>query len=187
MKTDELLSALKTVEEISADLRATSWVWGGLTADIYTGRLMREHDDLDYLTLNLHDLAGRISSRFRKAGWSVERLATGDLCFERGACKIRLGHISLSPRACWTHNGEHGCLFFPAEWLVPKPRRFYENDLHVVAPELQYALLDRPQLLNPDWAPRPKDLAAKACLGALLQAAGTDLGQLEDMIQSQEI
>ncbi len=51
-----LFEALKLVEDISTALNTTSWIWGGLTADLYQGCFLREHHDLDYLAHGLQGL-----------------------------------------------------------------------------------------------------------------------------------
>jgi hypothetical protein len=168
MMNDEFLAAMKQVEEFSTALKTTSWVWGGLTTDVYEGRFLREHDDLDCLTLNLHTLMQPLANRFQDAGWKSRELVNGDLKLERSGIKIHLGHVVFSEEVRWTHNGDLGSLYFPVEWLVQKPRPFYSIEVHVVAPELQYVLLDDPHLLNPDWTPREKDLVAKEYLKSWL-------------------
>jgi hypothetical protein len=173
MENNELLAAVKLVEKFSTDLHSTSWVWGGLTTDISQGCILREHDDLDYLTQHLHELVDPLTGKFQAAGWSARRLENGDLKLKKDGIKIQLGHIEFSQKVRWTHNGERGSLFFPTDWLPRQPKRFYDLDVHVVAPELQYVLLEQPELLNPDWRPRKKDMAAKAYLKTLLEGCGT--------------
>ncbi len=177
---------MKQVENFSTELNSTSWVWGGLTADIYRGRLLREHDDLDYLTLRLHELVEPLINMFTDAGWQVRRLENGDLKLEKDPVKIQLGHIELSQEVRWTHNGELGSLFFQIDWLIQQPRHFYNIVVHVVAPEFQFGLLEHPELLNPSWRPRVKDLVAKAVLRRILEAKGINVGNLHLRIRTKE-
>jgi hypothetical protein len=44
------------------------------------------------------------------------------------------------------------------------PVDFCGIEIHVVKPEFQYAMLECPQMLNPDWKHRDKDLAAQEYL-----------------------
>ena len=184
MNNEDLLLAVKLVEEFSTALNSTSWVWGGMSMDIYQSHILREHDDLDYLTLNLHELVDPMTSLFHNAGWHSRKLENGDIKLEKNGSKIQLGHVEVLREVRWTHNGEIGSLFFPAEWLDKCPKRFCNIGVHVVAPELQYALLDHPELLNRDWKPREKDIAAKAFLRQMLESSGIILGDLHPKIHT---
>jgi hypothetical protein len=172
MKNGEFLSAMKQVEAFSTGLHSISWVWGGLTVDIHQGRFLREHHDLDYLTLHLHELVEPLAELFYNTGWQSRRLENADLQIENADLQIHLGHVEFSGEVRWTHNGESGSLFFPAEWFDQRSKRFYDIDVHVVAPEFQYALLDHPELLNPDLISRDKDLVPKTQFKTMLEARG---------------
>ncbi len=154
------LPAIELVEAFSKRLHTYSWLWGGLTVDVYRGELLREHDDLDYLTLNLHTLMPAVISQSERRGWQTKVLENGDLQLKWQETKIHLGHVEISHQACWTHNGAKGRLWFPREWLPPEGRGFCGRRVHVVAPEFQLVLLERPELLNPNWKCRHKDLIA---------------------------
>jgi hypothetical protein len=182
MKNTELIATMKQVAEVSAALHSTSWIWGGMVADIYQGQILREHHDLDYLTLHLHELIEPLSSRFEEVGWSTQHLSNGDLKLEKGEVKVHLGHVAISQDVCWTHNGDLGSLYFPVEWLVQEEKKFYDLCAHAVAPELQYTLLEYPQLLNPDWLPREKDHVAKAYLKTLLEEKNIIVDNLRSKI-----
>ena len=69
------------------------------------------------------------------------------------------------------------------DWLVPQSIIFYEVELHVVSPELQYVLLAHPELLNPEWVRREKDIAALASLNEILVANGIAVADLRTMIR----
>ncbi len=180
-----LLSAMKRMEEISSSLETTSWVWGGLTMDIYQGRLLRPHHDLDYITLNLSSLFDLFSRSLRNIGWQVQKLSTGDLQADHQGFTIRLGQLVLSTEACWSHNGDRGSLFFPRDWLGMQAKPFYGFDVHVVAPELQYLLLDHPELLNPEWVARRKDITARSYFLKLLREDGVRFGDLQARIRAE--
>ena len=182
MKNEELISAMKTVEEFSTALNSTSWVWGGLTADVYAGKILREHHDLDYLTLHLHEIFDPLSVQFQNTGWSARPLSNGDLKLEKDGVKIHLGHIDIGQDARWTHNGDLGSLYFPQQWLVSAARNFCGLDIHVVAPQLQYVLLAHPELLNPDWEPREQDHTARAFFNSFLETSGIDIDRLRTLI-----
>lgn len=163
------LSAMELVETFSKSLKTTSWIWGGFTIDIYENRILREHDDLDYLTLNLHSLIPKFSELFASDRWQVNVLENGDLKLQRENTKIHLGHVELSDKARWTHNGDKGSIWFPATWLNFESVNFCGVEIHVVNPEFQYVMIERPQMLNPNWKHRVKDISAQKYLRSFIE------------------
>lgn len=182
-KDQKSLAAMRLVESVSQSLKTTSWIWGGFTTDIYMGRILREHHDLDYLTLNLHLLKGKFKEAFAGYGWQTEDLENGDLRLTKDDVKIHLGNVELGETARWTHNGDKGSLLFPVSWLNWNVIEFYGIGLHVVAPELQYVLKERPELLNPDWLIRDKDILDREYLRDILKK-GTDVCSLYKLVTS---
>jgi len=178
------LAAMKLVETISASLGTGSWLWGGLVPDIFAKRLLRDHDDLDYLTWNLHNLQPALIERFSAQGWQATSLENGDLRLTKEGLKIHLGHIEIHMQVKWTHNGDQGYLLFPAAWLRMPPIKFYETEVHVVEPELQYVLKTHPELLNPGWKPREKDYHDRKILRLILQQKSTRLNRLANQVSS---
>jgi hypothetical protein len=166
------LYAMELVEAYSKSLKTISWIWGGFTIDIYENRILREHDDLDYLTLNLHSLIPRFSELFASCGWKVNVLENGDLRLQREDVKIHLGHVELSDKARWTHNGEKGSIWFPSNWLNLEPVNFCGVEIHVIKPEFQYVMIERPKMLNPNWKHRDKDISARKYLRSLIEGKG---------------
>lgn len=175
---------MRLVECVSRSLQTISWVWGGYTADIYVGRMLREHDDVDYLTLNLHGLKSEVVQIFSSHGWQPKELENGDLSLKKENIKVHLGNVELGNIARWTHNGEKGALLFPVSWLNADAVEFYGRELHVVAPELQYVLKDRPKLLNPDWLSREKDILDKEYLREILLKRKVDICSLHQLVSS---
>jgi len=57
-------------------------------------------------------------------------------------------------------------------------------ELHVIASELQYVLKERPELLNPDWLIREKDVLEKEYLQDILVKKGIDVCSLHELIIS---
>lgn len=162
------LDAMALVERVSMSLKTVSWIWGGFTTDIYLGRILRAHDDLDYLTLNLHELKTKFVEVFSGHGWETKSLMNGDLRLKKDGVKVHLGNVEFSEVAKWTHNGEKGSLLFPVSWLSLDAVEFYGTELHVAAPELQYVLKEHPELLNLDWLIREKDVLEKEYLQDIL-------------------
>ena len=101
---------------------------------------------------------------FENGGWQTSLLENGDLKAEWESVKIHLGHVELSNTARWTHNGDKGSLWFPRDWLNSKLLNFCGVEIHAAALEFQYVLMERPQLLNPAWRYREKDILARTYL-----------------------
>jgi len=164
--------AMRLVEQCSTSLHTLSWIWGGFTVDILENRMLREHDDLDYLTLNLHSLIPDFIRFFESWDWQTQLLTNGDLKIKRPNIKIHLGHVEISERVRWTHNGDQGSIWFPPEWLNTTPKKFCDIGVHVVQPEFQYVMLERPQMLDPDWKCREKDITAREYLKNCIESKG---------------
>jgi hypothetical protein len=171
-KNEQQLQAMELLEIYSKRLHTIPWIWGGFIIDVYENHFLREHEDLDYLTLNLHGLIPQFTQCFENDGWQTTLLENSDLKAERESVKIQLGHVELSDKARWTHNGEKGSLWFPREWLNPKPLSFCGVEIHVVAPELQFVLMEQPQLLNPAWRHREKGTIAREYLKGYIKEKG---------------
>lgn len=97
---------------------------------------------------------------------------------------MHLGNVEIGNVAKWTHNGERGALFFPVAWLGLDVVEFHGRELHVVAPELQYVLKARPELLNPDWIIRQKDILEKECLQNILLSKGIEVCSLHELVST---
>jgi hypothetical protein len=178
------LRAMELVEGVSRSLQTTSWIWGGYTIDVWMGRILREHDDIDYLTLNLYKLKAEITKVFSSHGWQPKDLVNGDLGLKKDNIKVHMGNVELGNVARWTHNGEKGALLFPVPWLSVEGVEFYGVEVHVIAPELQYVLKECPELLNPDWILREKDILDKECLRDILLNRKMDICSLHELVRS---
>jgi ribosomal protein S18 acetylase RimI-like enzyme len=150
------------------------------------GRLLREHNDIDYLTLNLHRLKSRIAEILSEHGWQTKDLENGDLSLKKENVKVHLGNVEIGDVARWTHNGERGALLFPVSWLSIETIEFYGMEVHVVAPELQYVLKECPELLNPDWILREKDTLEKEHLRQILLKKEIDICSLQELVSSMQ-
>ena len=183
-KQQEILATMKLIEAVYSSLGTGSWLWGGLVPDVYSDHFLREHDDLDYLTWNLHSLRSTLADKFTAQGWQAQTLKNGDLRLKKDGIKAHLGNVKFHSHAKWTHNGEKGYLLFPITWLRMPAIPFYDAQIHVVEPELQYVLKTHPGLLNPAWKPREKDQRDKRVLRELLQHKNTNIKQLSSQIFS---
>jgi hypothetical protein len=121
---------------------------------------------------------------FSGHGWQTKDLENGDLSLKKDNVKVQLGNVEIGEAARWTHNGEQGTLLFPASWLSMETIEFYGMEVHVVAPELQYVLKECPELLNPAWIIRKKDIPEKEHLRRILLEKGIDVCSLHELISS---
>lgn len=176
------LQAMGLVETYSKSLNTFSWMWGGFTIDIFENRILREHDDLDYLTLNLHTLIPQFTTLFENNGWQANLLENGDLKLKREGIKIHMGHVELSDKARWTHNGDEGSIWFPFDWLKLRPVIFCGIEVHVVEPEFQFVMIERPQMLNPNWKHRDKDILAQRYLRSFIESKGITAQSLFEQV-----
>jgi hypothetical protein len=167
-----MLHAMEMVENYSISLNTLSWIWGGYSVDIYENRILREHEDLDYLTLNSHGYLPEFTKMFENSGWRTDLLENGDLQLRREEVKIHLGHVELSNKARWTHNGDQGSIWFPPGWLNTEPVNFCGVEIHVVTPEFQFVMIEHPQMLNPNWRLRKKDILARDYLRNYIERKG---------------
>ncbi len=169
-----LQTAMRLVEAISAQLGTTSYIWGGFTMDIYEGRMLREHGDLDYLTVDLERLKPQLAALFAQHRWPCKVVANGDLSPRRGGFRMQLGNITLDEGVRWSFNGDKGFVVFPRTWLLAEPVCFCGVQVHVVAPEFEYMVKCCPQIFNPDWHARPRESEALARVRSMLEARGVD-------------
>ncbi|MBD3280280.1 hypothetical protein GF389_02020 [Candidatus Dojkabacteria bacterium] len=145
------------IENFTSQLGTIAYAWGGLIPDIYNDKILREHDDVEHLVLNIYDYIPKLQEMFTSEGWNTEILENGDLRVKKDGAKLHLGHLEVSDKARWYHNGKKGVIVFPESWLNPNPIQFQGMKIHAVYPEFQYALKTNPSLMNPGWQPRQKD------------------------------
>jgi len=85
---------MRLIESVSRTLNTVSWIWGGFVTDIYMGQILREHDDLDYLTLDLHSLNSKVAEEFSCSGWQVKNLVNGDLKLKKMVSRCIWGMLN---------------------------------------------------------------------------------------------
>ena len=173
---------MRLVETISNNANTTSYIWGGFTIDVYLGCIIREHHDLDYLTVNLATKHTQISQLFNSYGWETKKVINGDLKATKNDIEIHLGNIQINEVVTWTHNGNLGAISFPNHWLNSNPVNFLDVKVHVVEPEFEYAIKNNPHLLNPSWQPREKDLEARQHLKKILEMRHVKMSILHKLV-----
>ncbi len=162
----QLLTLLSDIHDVSVACATTTFIWGGLTLDVLTGRFLREHHDVDGFTLNLLDVLPEMTARFEALGYTVRFLSDFHILrVAQGEVHAGMNRLERDgERAMWRHIGDQGTVFFPFAWLDGAPRDFCGVPVTTAGVELDYALKANVRLLSPEWAPREKDVQARAIL-----------------------
>ena len=155
---DKYIQTFAFVDSLCELLGTRAYLWGGWIPDIYSGKLLRQHDDCEHLVLNLYDYLERIQEVFNLLGWETKVLENGDLKVKKDHIKIHFGHLTKkNGTAEWYHNGKLGKIVFPETWLNSDNIVFSGKALHAVKPEFQLVLKLHPEFMNPVWKHREKD------------------------------
>ncbi len=161
-KNRAYLDLIADVYEVSAAHSSRTYIWGGLTIDIFENRFLRDHHDLDGFTLNLEDISDRLATAYAKRGYQTkfdrEFLI---LKIEKGGVHAGFNPLEISGDvARWMHIGREGSVYFPAGWLDATPRLFYGSKVYTAGIRFEYAIRTKGGMLNPEWKPRDKDREA---------------------------
>jgi hypothetical protein len=133
------------------------------------GRFLREHEDVDYLILGLHEKWRSFARFLTNQGWQVNNYLDDHLLsVKKDEFKLHLGHIEIQEKVVWKHNGVNGSIVFPIAWLHKETISFQSISKHCAAPELTYLLKTHPHLMNRDWKTREKDKLDLAALEAMI-------------------
>jgi hypothetical protein len=116
-------------------------------------------------------------------GWEAKVLENDDLKVKKDGLKFHFGHLETKGKTAeWFHNGSHGKIVFPYDWLNNTPVHFQDFRIHAVKPEFQYVLKLHPEFMNPEWKHRDKDLIDIKVLSGLINR--TDLKSVESKMKS---
>ena len=170
------LTILKDILDVSSARATRTYIWGGLVQDILSGQFLRDHSDIDGFTLNLWDKREDMAALYRQKGYTVSFLEdVGFLQIEREGCHAVFNQLELNAAtALWRHAGLEGTVYFPRRWLTAQPHNFYNTAVYVSGIELEFAIKHHPQLLNPEWQPRAKDIATRHWLNHMLDEQDID-------------
>jgi len=156
------LSMLRDISEVSSLCATQTYIWGGLAPDVLSGRFLREHDDVDGFTLNMWALEDQLTALYQQKGYAVSIVKEVHfLRVEYGEARAVFNQLEIDGEtAMWRHAGNEGTVYFPQLWLSPTPHRFYDASVFASGVEFEYCIKTRPQLLNPEWKGREKEVAA---------------------------
>ena len=173
-KNQQYLCMLEDIFDISTKLGIKTFIWGGMSIDIWEGYFLREHGDLDGFVENLIENLDVLVSEFRKRKYEITFTSE----FSMLEVKKGLVHASFNPlkidgkSAEWKHIGNEGSVYFPTEWLDQIPRTFYNTKVYTSGIQFEYAIKTKISMLHPKWQLREKDLLAIKYMKGKLEERG---------------
>lgn len=161
MNESDLLNTMNTLNDVASALKTTVYIWGGLAQDIYEGRFLREHSDIDCLMLNRNTIQEELEKTFIQKGWSVVDV-NGVLSIKKDGSKIHLGNIEPLNDGLlkYTFFGGFAFIAFPKTWLKQKAVRFCGLNVLTTEPEFEYAMRAHSRKKDPTKEVREKDKIA---------------------------
>lgn len=178
------LTFLRDIAEVSAACDTVTYIWGGFTLDLFEGRFLREHHDLDGFTRDLLDRLPALSAHYEQRGYTVafrddiDMLTIGSEGLHAAFNRLEVDEDI----AMWRHIGNEGTVYFPVDWLDAAPRDFYGVPVYSAGLQLDYTLKTHIRMIHAAWELRDKDRATVAHLERALAAHNLDpkvfLGQV---------
>ncbi|MGC9394088.1 MAG: nucleotidyltransferase domain-containing protein [Anaerolineae bacterium] len=170
------LSILQDIDAVSAACGTRTYIWGGFTIDILTGRFIRAHHDLDGFTQNLLDVLPEMMARYAARGYATEFRDDIDmLTIRKGDTHAAFNRLEIDgPIAMCRHIGNEGTVYFPVEWLDAAPRDFYGVNVYTAGIQLDYALKTNIRMIHATWTLREHDHAAIAAMERMLAERALD-------------
>ena len=171
-KNHQYIAMLTDIFDISSSIGIKTFIWGGLSIDIWEGHFLREHGDLDGFVENLIEYLEPLTSEYLKRGYRV----TFNREFSMLEVEKDLVHACFNPlkinekTAEWKHIGNDGSVFFPFEWLDGSPRLFYNTKAYTSGIRFEYAVKTKVSMLHPEWQLREKDQNAVKYMEEKLKA-----------------
>ncbi len=180
---NKYIKTFSLINTICEHIGTRAYLWGGWIPDVYTNKILREHDDADYLILNLYEHRNFLQKKFNTLGWETRILENNDLKITKANLKVHFGHLQIAGnKAEWLHNGKLGKIEFPTDWLNNEVIKFQNSDLHAVKPEFQYVLKIHPRFMNQTWMLRDKDKFDLNILKKFLK--NQDIAKLEKLMKN---
>ncbi len=170
------LDMLRDIDEVNRAVGCKSYVWGGFAVDIFEGRFLREHGDLDLFTQDLLLHRNTLEQAYTERDYTVTFLDRFRILeIRRGEIHAGMNPLLMQGKtAQWQHIGGEGSLYFPVDWLDATPRMFYDSPAYLAGMRFEYAIKTKTALLYPpqERTLREKDKIAAAYWKKQLQAQG---------------
>jgi len=173
-KNQQYLSMLDDIYHVSNAFGIKTYIWGGLALDLWEGRFLREHGDLDGFVENLEEYLVLLMKEYQKRGYEAKFISDFSMLeINRGLVHASFNPLKLDGNiAQWQHIGKEGSVYFPADWLDTAPRTFYTAKAYTAGIRFEYAIKTKISMLHPTWQLREKDRAAIRCMEKKLQEQG---------------
>lgn len=173
-KNIQYLAMLEDIDRISSLVGTKTYVWGGMTLDIWEGRFLREHGDLDGFVENLEENLAALTQEYQACGYAVKYIHSFSMLeIHRGLVHASFNPLKLDGKiAQWQHIGREGTVYFPADWLDALPRAFYGTKAYTSGLRFEYAIKTKISMLHPTWQLREKDRAAIEQMQKMIQELG---------------
>lgn len=175
-KNQQYLLMLEDIVNISLMLGIKTYIWGGMSIDIWEGQFLREHGDLDGFVENMDVHLDSLMNEYRKRGYDVQYIcAFSMLEIRRGLVHASFNPLEINGNiAQWKHIGNEGSVYFPTEWLDTAPRLFYGVNVYTAGLRFEYAIKTKISMLHPKWQLREKDRVAIHYMQEKLQELNID-------------
>lgn len=169
------LRFMKDISEVSAACSTKTYIWGGFTTDIFEGKILREHGDLDGFIENMMSILDQLIAEYKIRGYHTEfRNDINMLSIGKENVCAAFNPLDIDGTvAMWRHIGDQGTVYFPYAWLDDVPRSFYGVEVYTSGLRFEYGFRSIVNNLNPEWCnEREKDKIAKEYLAAKIVEEG---------------
>ncbi len=180
------LEFIRDIYEVSGDCSTKTYIWGGFTIDIFEGKFLREHNDLDAFTENMLVLVDDLIIAYEKRGYQVTFLKDIHMLkVGKGALHASFNRLEVDGEvAMWKHIGDEGTVYFPTGWLDRVARDFYDTKVYTPGICFEYAIKTNVRMLNAEWQPREKDRVAITYLNGAIRNAGISKDEIYKRVWS---
>lgn len=172
------LELMRDIYEVSVACSTKTYIWGGFTIDIFEGRFLREHRDLDGFIENMMGVLDSLIAHYENRGYSTEfNSYINMLSVRRGDLHAAFNPLDIDEKiAMWRHIGDKGTVYFPYNWLDNTPRTFYNSKVYTSGLCFEYAFRNIYSSLSPEECKvREKDKIAKEYLETKIKEKGLDI------------
>ncbi len=186
MNQTNYIETFALIDTICTEMGTRAYLWGGWIPDVYSGDVLRQHDDAEHLVVDLYKYRSKLQNFFNDLHWETKIVNNGDLVIKKDGMKFHFGHLEIAAdKTFWFHNGQKGQIICPKDWLNEQALQCKGKHFHAVTPEFQYVLSIHPEFMNPQWQLREKDETTIRILTDLLLKKGVELKSIEGMMSCQ--